>query len=231
MSIYGGNMFGGMGGMGGMPMGGMGGNSTTMMSSAMAASVSMSILAAGAYWYYTKNNSTDGKKSELQDETPPASVVPVTANLDGAKLITVGGISMRVEGESCGNGKVLFASGGEKATKWVWNLQKAGDWSGNPYYTIESYYKNFNFACEERFLTAAKGCKSPPYLAKRQYGPQQHWLIVGDETNGYQLRNLSCALDRYDTQYLMKGTSEEGGAPRFSGGSGSRFVLQSDTNT
>ena len=231
MDFYGGGMGGyGMGGMGG----GMGGGASSMpmMSSSMAASVSLSAVAALAFYMMNKSGSSGGgvagDEMPLLPETGGAgatTAAPVTANLDGAKLITVGGISMNVEGSSCGNGRVDFAE--SKNDKWIWSLKKAGDWNGIPYYTIESFYKNFASACQERFLTAPTGCKSPPYLATTEFGPRQFWLIAGDAVNGYQLRSLACARSRYENQYLMR--SAQGDAkPMFSARSGSKFVIENE---
>ena len=227
MSYMYGNMYGGMGGMGGggMPMGGMGGQSTTMMSSALSASLVMSILAAGAFMMMKGSSSTP---TDIADTAPveTGTPAPVTSNLDGAKLVTVGGISMNVTGSSCGNGRIGFSE--SKNDKWIWKLKKAGDWNGLPYYTIESFYKTFSNACSERFLTAPTGCKSPPYLSKAEFGPRQYWILAGDATNGYQIRSLACARNRYENQYLMQSVHNKKDQPFFSSRSGSTFLIENE---
>lgn len=222
-------MYGGMGGMGMGGMGGMGmgGSSTTMMSSALAASMSMSALAAVAYFVMRGQGESEAEAEEASMPVDPnATPAPVTSNLDGAKLLTVGDVSMNVEGNSCGNGTVRFSQA--KTDKWLWNLKKAGEWSGVPYYTIESAFKNFNMSCNERFLTAPTGCKSPPYLAKAEFGPRQYWLIMGDAGKGYQLRSLACARGRYENQYLMQSVQDKKARPMFSSRSGSTFFIENE---
>lgn len=219
--------------MGGMGMGGMGmgmgaGSSTTMMSSALGASVCMSAIGAVAFFVMRGRSGGDGSAADMGPPLPEStgSPAPVTSNLDGAKLITVGGISMNVEGSSCGNGRIGFAE--SKNDKWIWRLKKVGDWNGIPYYTIESYFKNFSTACGERFLTAPTGCKSPPYLDNAEFGPRQYWIIVGDATNGFQIRSLACARSRFENQYLMQSAQNGDDRPIFSARSGSTFFIENE---
>ena len=153
------------------------------------------------------------------------TTAPVTTDLDGAKLLTVGGISMRVASKACSKqNKVGFSE--SKNDKWLWNLRKAGDYEGVPYYTIESFYKNFAGACQARFLTAPTGCKTAPFLSKAEFGPRQYWILYGDSTKGYQLRSLACAQGRYPRSYLMQGAQKKKKLPIFSGRSGSTFRIE-----
>ena len=148
------------------------------------------------------------------------------SGLDGAKLITVGDQSMVVEGSSCSKGKVVFST--QDGAKWVWRLHKIGDYNGKDVYSIESDYKNFNAACDERWLTAPTGCGGPPFLAKRAAGPTQSWMIYSSG-GGFQIRNLSCVRSRRRNTYLMASGSDKG-APKFSSGSGSTFTLEDPTS-
>jgi hypothetical protein len=217
---YGGyGMGGGMGGMGGM------GSQSTMMISSLSLVCFCVIAAIGAFFLL--------KGGEKDETDPPAgppvgdiSPAPVTENVSGAKLLTVGGLSMVVEGSSCRNGVVRFSEA--KSDKWVWKLNKAGDYQGVPIYTIESFYKNFGNACDARFLTAPTNCASAPYLAAKEYGPRQLWMLVGDATNGYQIRNLACVKGRANRSFLMQSAGNKSDKPFFSSGSGSNFMLENE---
>ena len=214
---------------GGLQGAGQGGSSSMMMMVALIGCcwVCMVILSSGLFMFKdtllrassSSDTGGDTGADTTDDGTTPDA--PVTSNLDGAKLITVGGISMNVKG-TCGKGSVSFSE--SKNEKWVWNLKKAGDWNGIPYYTIESFYKNFASACSNRFLTAPTGCKSPPFLSKAEFGPRQYWLFVTDGTN-YQLRNLACAQGLFPNSYLMQAAQKGKKRPMFSARSGSTFSI------
>lgn len=213
-------------GMGGMGMGGMGGSSsTTMMSSAMGASVCLSMLAAGGYILMNSQalKPTDPPQSDSGDSgtsAPTSSSAASPSNLDGIRLITVGDISMRVEGD-CKNGKVAFRQ--SKDGKWEWNVKRVGATAdGLNYYTLESYGKLFGSACNKRFLTAPYGCKGGPYLAGPQSGAQQLWVITGTDASGYQIESLSCRQARTKS-YLMQSGQKSNKVPQFSLRSGSSF--------
>ena len=147
-------------------------------------------------------------------------------DLDGARVITVGGNSMYVEG-GCGNGKIMFRT--SKNDRWTWNLKKVGTTSdGLNYYTMESFGKLFGNACNKRFLTAPHMCKGAPYLAGAQRGPQQYWVVTGSATAGYQIESLLCRQSRTKSYLLQSGTGSKK-APQFSLRSGSNFRIEADT--
>ena len=219
------NMYGGgMGGMGGM---GGGQSSSMMMSSAMAASACLSVLAAGGYYMYSNKGGGDALPD---DSDPPVSTDPPTSstttsslqvpgNLDGVRLITVGDMSMRVDG-GCGNGKVTFRQ--SKNDRWHWNVKKVGTTSdGLPYYTLESFGKLFGNACQKRFLTAPWGCNGPPSLAAPQSGIQQAWVITGSDASGYQIESLACRQARKKSYLMQAGQKKKD--PLFSLRSGTPF--------
>lgn len=185
------------------------------------------VLSGGLYMFRDRLGMSGGDDAgSSQGDTADAAVTdaPATSNMDGAKLLTIGGFSMKVTGQ-CGSGKISFSE--SKNDKWLWNLKKAGDWNGVPYYTIESFYKNFNKACGSRFLTAPTGCKSPPFLSKAEFGPRQYWLLIGDATNGYQLRSLACAKSRFPS-YMMQAGQKKNKLPTFSARSGSTFQVENE---
>ena len=210
--------------------GGGGGSSSGMMMMMLGLVVCccmcVSVLAGGyavSTGILTPKGTTDtaGDTADDDDEGGGVTTAPVTTNMDGAKLLTVGGKSMNVTG-SCSKGTVGFSE--SKNDKWLWYLKKAGDWNGIPYYTIESFYKNFSKACAARFLTAPTGCKAPPFLGKSEFGPRQYWLFVTDGT-GFQLRSLACAQGRYSGSFLMQAAQKGKKRPTFSARSGSSFVV------
>ena len=212
----------GMGGMGGMG----GGSSSMMMSSAMAASACLSVLAAGGYYMYStkQDESTEAPYNELASsaETPAASSAVTPGNLDGVRLITVGDMSMRVEG-GCGKGTVTFRQ--SKNDRWHWNVKKVGTTSdGAPYYTLESFGKLFGNACQKRFLTAPWGCNGPPHLASPQSGIQQAWVINGSDAAGYQIESLACRQARKKSYLMQAGQKKKD--PLFSLRSGTPFSIQ-----
>ena len=132
---------------------------------------------------------------------------------------------MLVEGDSCGNGKVLFSE--SKTDKWLWKLHDAGTYNDAPTYYIESFYKNFSSACDERWLTAPSGCNGPPFLSKRENGPRQKWVLTKDG-NGHQIRSLACVMSRSARQSLIMG--QQNSAPFFTdGASGSTFTLTAES--
>lgn len=221
MSYGGFNSYGGMGG----GMGG-GGSSSMMMSAAMSASM-LSVALVGGYMLMNKN--TSDSTADVPDSEPAATsaasstTAPSGGNLDGARLITLGSLSMKVEG-SCGKGSISFAQ--SQNDKWNWKLRKAGALSdGTSYYVIESDFKNFNHACSKRFLTAPLGCKSAPYLDKAQFGPQQYWLVIGDDNSGYQLQSLACKQGRFERSFLMQAAQAGKKKPIFSARGGSSFQI------
>ena len=202
-----------------------GSQSSMMMMSSFSAICLCLVLGAMAFLFLMPKKPKD-----------PAPVAPVTTtnndkeeieqeNFSGSHLITVGGISMLVEGDSCGNGKVLFSE--SKTDKWLWKLHAAGTYNDAPTYYIESFYKNFSSACDERWLTAPSGCNGPPFLSKRQNGPRQKWVLTKDG-NGHQIRSLACVMSRSERQSLIMG--QQNSAPFFTdGGSGSTFTLTAES--
>ena len=214
------------GGYGGGMGGGMGSQSTTMMSSAMGASVCLSMLAGGAYFMMNAPKATDAPETDAPGTSESSAPTNSAGDLDGARVITSGTNSMRVDGK-CSNGKVTFRVA--KNDKFVWNLKKVGTTpDGLNYYTMESFGKLFGAACNKRFLTAPFGCKGPPYLATAQRGPLQYWIITGSATSGYQIENYSCRQARTKSYLLQSGNAKTGNA-QFSNRSGSSFMINADT--
>ena len=212
------NFYGGYGGSGGA-----GSQSSMMMISSFSAICGCLLLAVVAFMMM-------GGGAKEKETTTAAPIVTTgddeveTSDLSGARLLTVGAKSLMVEGDSCGNGTIAFSE--SKDDKWLWKLHSAGTWNSYPTYYIESFYKNFSSACDERWLTAPTGCKSKPYLSKRENGPRQKWVLVKDGT-GYQIRSLACSQSRFARQSLMVGQS--GKAPFFTdGASGSTFSIDSE---
>ena len=222
---YGMGYGGGMGGMG-MGMGSGMGSSSTMMSSSVSAICFCLIVAVAAFFLMNSGKDDDGDNDVGDVDLTVMNPPPVVDNFSGAKLITVGGLSMVVEGSSCSNGVVRFSEA--KDAKWVWRLTKAGDYQNVPVYSIESFYKNFSNACDRRFLTAPTNCASPPYLAAKEYGPRQLWMLVGDAANGFQIRNLACVKGRANRSYLMQSAGNKDDKPFFSSGSGSSFMVENE---
>ena len=215
----------GMGYGGGMG-GGMGGSSTMMMSSFSA--ICLSLVLGVVVFIMMQQNS----KKTAQDAAAAAAIEeakasaeaaerPVEDNLSGARLLSVGGLSMVVQGSSCGNGTVRFSE--SKNDKWLWRMNKVAEHSGVPVYTIESFYKQFSNACDARWLTAPTGCQSAPYLGPKETGPRQRWIVVGNQSSGFQIRNLACTKSRHSRQYLMQSAGNRDQNPFFSAGSGSTF--------
>ena len=159
---------------------------------------------------------------------PPEDTEEAVNGLDGGKLITVGANSMVVEGSSCSQGRIRFSE--EKGTKWIWRLRKIGSYNQKDIYTIESDYKNFDAACDARWLTAPSGCSGAPYLAKRQSGPRQSWMIYSSG-GGFQIRNLSCVRGRYENTYLMASGNAKNRRPTFTSGGGSTFSIENPTGS
>ena len=217
---YGGGMGGGMGSQ----------QTTTMMSSAMGASVCLSMLAAGGYLIMNRTQAPIVEDTSSNDTSATTSAPTTSASspgdLDGARVITVGTNSMRVDG-GCANGKVTFRVA--KGDKWVWNLKKVGATpEGLNYYTMESFGKLFAGSCNKRYLTAPYGCKGDPYLAGAQRGPAQYWVITGSATAGYQIENLMCRQARTQS-YLMQSGNSKKATPHFSPRGGSTFRIEADT--
>lgn len=213
---------------GGYGSGGMGGGSQGMMMISSISFVCLSVIAAVVVFLMMNSGSggsvdnTEFADVDMSTMDPP----PVTDDVSGAKLLTVGGLSMVVQGSSCNNGVVRFSEA--KNGKWVWKLTKSGEYQGVPTYVIESWYKNFGNACDRRFLTAPTGCASSPYLSSREYGPRQLWILVGDSTNGFQIRNLACVKGRHNRSYLMQSAGNKHDRPFFSSGSGSSFMVENE---
>lgn len=197
-----------------------GGSQSSMMMMSSFSAICLSLVIGGLALFLMNQKPTV--------TTTPAPIVTTTGDeeveqtdFSGAQLVTVGGISMMVEGDSCGNGKVLFSP--SKTDKWLWRLHSAGTYNTTPIYYIESFYKNFSSACDERWLTAPNGCNGPPFLANRENGPRQRWMLTKDG-NGHQIRSLACVMSRSSRQSLMMG--QQNAAPFFTdGGSGSTFSL------
>ena len=211
----------------GMQGGGMGSQSTMMISSVMM--ICLSVVAAVGI-FFLMNNQSDVTKDIPDDVTADdVTPAPVTDDLTGLKLLTLGGLSLKVEGSSCGNGVVKM---GEKDNdKWVWRIQKISTWPSAgkevPVYTIESFYRQFSQSCEKRFLEAPVGCKGAPFLANRKIGPSQAWIFVSDGST-VQLRSLQCAQSRHAQSFLVASAGEKSSVPFFSGGSGSPFTIQKE---
>lgn len=217
-------------GYGGYGSGMGGGSSTTMMMSSFSM-ICLCVLVAGAAFLLMSSQSKN--KQAEQDAAAAIAAAQASANeaerpveddLSGARLLTVGGLSMVVEGDSCGNGTVKFSE--SKNDKFLWRLNKVTDYNGVPVYTIESFYKQFSNACDSRWLTAGTGCKSAPYVGPREAGPRQQWIIVGNASTGFQIRNLACAKSRHERQYLMQSAGNRDDKPFFSSGSGSTFAIE-----
>jgi hypothetical protein len=215
----------------GMGMGG-GGQQQMMMSSSISA-VSLSVIAAGVIFVMTQGGfSLFGTPTTQAPTTQPVFVetsAPETQDLDGARLITNGIYSMRVEGSSCGSQKVVFNKADSE--KWLWNLNKVDSISVNgvddvPVYTIESFYKVTRVACEQRYLTAPDGCNSAPYLDRyRAMDLSQRWVLIRDSSDKYQIRSLLCAKNMARNQYIIQSGAENNSTPRFSPGSGTPFEM------
>ena len=208
--------------------GGMGGSSTMMMSSFSAICLSL-VLGVVVYIMMQQND------KEAEEDAAAAAAIeeakasaeagerPVEDDLSGARLLSVGGLSMVVQGSSCGNGTVRFSE--SKNDKWLWRMNKVAEYSGVPVYTIESFYKQFSNACDARWLTAPTGCQSAPYLGPKETGPRQRWIVVGNQNSGFQIRNLACTKSRHSRQYLMQSAGNRDQNPFFSAGSGSTFSI------
>lgn len=213
-------------------MGGGGQQQQMMMSSSISA-VSLSAIAAGVIFFMMQGGSLFGTPTTAAPLTEAAALpdgnVPVTQDLDGARLITNGIYSMRVEGSSCGSQKVVFNKADSE--KWLWNLNKVDSIdmngvTGVPVYTIESFYKVTRVACEQRYLTAPDGCNSPPYLDRyRGMDLSQRWVLVKDTSGKYQIRSLLCAKNMARNQYIIQSGAENNSRPRFSPGSGTPFEM------
>ena len=210
--------------------GGMGGgSSTTMMMSSFSMICLCMLVAAAGFFLLTSKKASAASDAAAAEAIAAAQASaneaekPVENDLSGARLLTVGGLSMVVEGNSCGNGTVRFSE--SKNDKWLWRLNKVTEYNGVPVYTIESFYKQFSNACDSRWLTAGTGCKSAPYLGPREAGPRQQWIIVGNASSGYQIRNLACTKSRHERQYLMQSAGNRDDKPFFSAGSGSTFAI------
>jgi len=113
---------------------------------------------------------------------------------------------------------------------WLWRLNKVAEHAGVPVYTIESFYKQFSNACDARWLTAPTGCQSAPYLGTKETGPRQRWIVVGNQSSGFQIRNLACTKSRHSRQYLMQSAGNRDQKPFFSAGSGSTFSIDPEND-
>ena len=214
-----------------MGMGAGGGQQQQMMMSSSISAVSLSVLAAGGValamsqgWFGGESGTTTAAAVEEVDP----NATPVTDNLDGARLITNGAYSMRVQGSSCGNQQVVFSKA--DSAKWLWNLKRVdtvrlGAQEGVPVYTIESLYKLSREACDKRYLTAPDRCESSPYLDRyRGMDLSQRWVLV--ESGGmYQIRSLLCTKNLARNQYIVQSGNRNNSKPRFSPGSGTPFEL------
>ena len=221
-------------GYGSSGMGGMGGSSSMMMSSFSAICLSL-VLGVVVFIMMQQN----GKKKAEEDAAAAAAIEeakaaadaaerPVEEDLSGARLLYVGGLSMVVQGSSCGNGTVRFSE--SKNDKFLWRMNKVAEYSGVPVYTIESFYKQFSNACDARWLTAPTGCQSAPYLGTKENGPRQRWIVVGNQSSGFQIRNLACTKSRHSRQYLMQSAGDRDQKPFFSAGSGSTFSIDPEND-
>lgn len=209
------NFYGGYGsGMGG------GSQQTTMMMSSFSA-ICVSLVMAALVFFLFFNKKPAVQQPVVAPVVTTTQEQVETQDFSGAHLVTVGGISMLVEGDSCGNGTVKFSE--SKTDKWLWKLHSAGTYGEAPTYYIESFYKNFAAACDQRWLTAPTRCEGPPFLAARENGPRQKWVLTKDGS-GWQIKSLACAMGRAPRQSLIMGQTDS--APFFTdGGSGSTFML------
>lgn len=214
-----------------MGMGGGGGQQQMMMSSVSAVSMSVALAGLGLAgwqmgWF---GGSTPTTAAPVTSTLPEEGAQPVTQNLDGARLITNGIYSMRVQGSSCGNQQVVFSKA--DGTKWAWNLKNVGDVTidgqqGVPVYTIESAYKVTREVCEKRYLTAPDGCRGAPYLDRyRAMDFSQRWILAQNSQGMYEIRSLLCAKNQQRSQYLIQSGSQNNSQPQFSPGSGTPFEL------
>ena len=183
--------------------GGMGGSSTMMISSVMGVCLSL-VAAIAIYFLVFSGDSTPAGPDPVID-TADMDATPVSDDLSGIKLITVGSYNMGLKSGSCGNKSIRFNE--DSTDKWQWRLKRdKKDWvdaSGNTYptYQIESFSQNFS-SCSQRFLTAPSRCSGPPFLAKRRAGNAQRWILVSDGS-GYQIRSMLCAAGRSTNSYLV----------------------------
>jgi hypothetical protein len=218
----------------GLGMGGGGQQQQMMMSSSISA-VSLSVALAGlglAGWQMGWfGGSSEPEPEPVTSTLPEEGAQPVTQNLDGARLITNGIYSMRVQGSSCGNQQVVFSKA--DGTKWAWNLKNVGTididaQKGVPVYTIESTYKVSRQACDKRYLTAPDGCRGSPYLDRfRAMDYSQRWILVQNSQGMYEIRSLLCAKNQQRSQYIVQSGANNNSKPGFSAGSGTPFELNS----
>lgn len=215
-------------------MGGGGGQQQQMMMSSSISAVSLSVALAGLGlagwqmgWFGGSPTTPAPVTSTLEEE----GAQPVTQNLDGARLITNGIYSMRVQGSSCGNQQVVFSQA--DGTKWTWNLKNVGGididgQKGVPVYTIESTYKVTREVCDKRYLTAPDGCRGNPYLDRyRAMDFSQRWILAQNSQGMYEIRSLLCAKNQQRSQYLVQSGGQNNSKPQFSPGSGTPFELNS----
>lgn len=227
-------MYGGYGGMGG-GMGGMGGGmqqQMPMLSSLCSSSISMLVLAVGAYMFWNNMKSNDNAPMDIDTTTSVAVPPPGTAmstpsgavnGLDGTFMVLVGSLALNVDGD-CGSSTVNFRL--PKDAKTAWRVRKAGTTSdGTDYYTLQSEFKSFHTICKKNYLSAPLGCKSPPFLSEAASSPSQYWMIIGSPGN-YQLQSLACKLSRFPLQYLQNSGQIEKSRPSFSARAGSAFQFE-----
>lgn len=183
--------------------GGMGG-STMMISSVMGVCLSL-VAAIAIYFLVFSGGDSSSSAPDPVIDTADMDATPVSDDLSGIKLITVGTFNMGLKSGSCGNKSIRFNP--DSTDKWQWRLiRDRKDWvdaQGNTYptYQIESFSQNFK-SCPQRFLTAPGRCTAPPFLAKRRAGNAQRWILVSDGS-GYQIRSMMCAAGRSTNSYLV----------------------------
>lgn len=186
--------------------GGMGGgsSSTMMISSVMGICLSL-VAAIAVYFLVFSGDTTTSEAPDPVIDPSEMAETPVSDDLSGIKLITVGSFNMGVKKAYCGNKHIRFNAG--ENDKWQWRLKRdSKDWVGAdgtsyPTYQIESFSQNLGM-CEKRFLTAPFRCRGAPFLAKRNPGNAQRWILVSDGS-GYQIRSMLCAAGRATNSYLM----------------------------
>jgi hypothetical protein len=224
MDPYFGGGYGGMGGQGGM-------NPMMMMSSSGASSICF-ILLAGAAWLFLNNNKNEEKKNEpppsTGDDEPPAPV----GLQNGDYVITTGVQAMYVPNigsdSQCGKANVLFqVEQGDRNMTWL--VEQAMTLSdGTPVYTLENRYLKAR-GCRQSFLTAPKGCNSKPTIEEYKRTPLQHWLIIGDDSAGYKLRNVACKDGGWRYSYITQKDPSSGVTkqpPKFTDYSGTTFKFK-----
>lgn len=209
--------------------GGMGGGSSSTMMISSVMGICLSLVAAIAVYFlvFSGDTATADAPDPVIDPAEMAET-PVSDDLSGIRLITVGSFNMGLKYSYCGNKNIRFND--DDTDKWQWRLKRdSKDWvdangTAYPTYQIESFSQNFR-GCAQRFLTAPARCRGAPFLAKRKAGNAQRWILVSDGS-GYQIRSMLCAAGRSTNSYLMADGYGKNDYGRFDS-SGSTFSITS----